>query len=139
MSLSVRIRSEAFTLEGGAWVSEGKSESIAPCRFFYRPSGDFSLSYDTRTEDSRISTKLAYEKAAGTLTLSQTGDVRYTAVFGGEECAFVYAVSAFVLDAVAKTESLEVSVGHLGGEICLTYLLTLSDIPRRIRLTAKIN
>ena len=136
--MQVHIQSETFTREDGAWVSEGVQRSHAPCRFFYKKNGDFALSYDEESEGCRTVTRLSYEREENRLTLACTGDRRYTAVFGGEECAFVYAVSAFAFDAVARTESLTVNINEAGGALDLAYQLTLSDLPRRILLSVRL-
>ena len=138
MSLKIKIKSETFTREDSGWVSEGVAESIASCRFFYRKDGSFSLSYEEKTAEFSASSRLFYDADEKTLTLSRTGDTRYTAVFGGAPCHFVYAVSAFSFDACAETESLTVAVNEKGGNFTLTYLLTLGDIPRRITLAGVI-
>lgn len=138
MPFKIRITSEPFTQEKGAWVSEGVTKSEVPCRFFYKKDGSFSLAYDEKTAEFSASSRLSYDQAQKTLTLSRFGDTRYTAVFGGAPCSFVYAVSAFSFDAVAQTESLTVEVGEKGGKIALTYLLTLGDLPRRITLFCEI-
>ena len=138
MAQRITLRSETFALEDGAWVSEGVSESEAPCRFFLKKDGSFSLSYDEKSAEFSASSRLSYDAEAQTLTLSRYGDTRYTAVFGGAPCHFVYAVSSFSFDACAETESLSVSVKKEGGRIALTYLLTLGDLPRRIVLSCTI-
>ena len=138
MSFKISIQSECFTQENGAWISEGIVKSTLPCRFLYRKNGSFSLSYDEKTDDFAASSRMTYEQEAQTLTLFRTGDTRYTAIFGREPCSFVYAVSSFAFDACVNTESLAVKVNEKGGSIALSYILTLSDIPRRITLSCVI-
>lgn len=135
----ITIQSETFTREGDAWVSEGVTESSLPCRFLYRQNGSFSVSYEEKSEEMTAASRLVYDSEAKTLTLSRTGDVRYTAVFGAAPCRFVYAVSAFAFDAQAVTESLALSVSEGGGCFTLSYLLTLGDVPRRIRLSGTVS
>ena len=134
----ITIQSETFTREGDVWVSEGVTKSNAPCRFLYRKNGSFTLSYDEKTDEMKASTRLAYDAQEKSLSLARIGDVRYTAVFGKEPCRFVYAVSSFAFDALATTESLSVEVNEKGGCFALTYLLTIGDVPRRIRLSGTI-
>lgn len=139
MKQRITIQSETFTREGDAWVSEGVTESSLPCRFLYRKNGSFSVSYEEKSEEMTAASRLSYDSEAKTLTLSRTGDVRYTAVFGKEPCRFVYAISSFAFDALATTETLSVEVNEKGGCFALTYLLTLGDVPRRIRLSGTVS
>lgn len=139
MPMNIELASEAFAEEKGSWVSEGVTKSNAPCRFLYRKNGSFSVSYEEKSEEMTAASRLSYDSEAKTITLSRTGDVRYTAVFGKEPCRFVYAVSSFAFDALATTESLSVEVNEKGGCFALTYLLTLGDVPRRIRLSGTVS
>ena len=139
MSFEVQMQSETFAEENGTWISEGVTQYAAPCRFFYKKDGSFSLAYDEKTEESTASSRLSYDASEGTLTLSRFGDTRYTAVFGSDPCSFVYAVSSFAFDAVAKTEALAVNVCDEGGTISLSYRLTIGDVPRYVTLSFVID
>lgn len=134
-SLNLNITTETMQFDEHGDIIPEDCLSSAPCARFDKKRNGWSLSFVERREYGRTATRISYDKKEKALTLTMKGNTQYTALFKvGTPYEFIYAVPPVTFDAEVKPLSLSESMSENGGEIDLSYDLTLGGVCRRIHL-----
>ncbi len=123
--------------DDGLTESSEKTESAAS-GILEKRDGALVIRYAEESKEAKLSSEITVTRDK--VTVSKTGDARYTFVFSeGEKTAAVYSVPPYSFDTQLYTRKIRSSLTADGGELTLIYDLTIGGAKKKTKMNIYVS
>lgn len=130
--MSISVNSEYFDTQSDEKYDEISSRALGVLQ---KKDKQYRIIYKERANDTDLTTELIFSEGEGSLTVTKRGEAECQMLFcESKRSSFIYRLAYASFDAEITTHSLTNTISVSGGEICVSYTLSLGGQSQKISM-----